>query len=166
MNGVATAEGKTFPVTFPDNAEPVRQAIEETGAVLLIIDPLFSFVSGATDSFKDDSIRRGALSPLKQIAEETEASIVLVRHLNKSQSTRAIYKGGGSIGITAAARSALLIAASPDDDELKVLAQTKSNSGRKADSLAYRIIQSHNDPSIPLIRWEGVTTATADELLA
>ena len=53
---------------------------------------------------------------------------MLIRHLNKSGGGHAMYRGGGSIGIIGAARSAFLIARDPDDETgaRRIFAVTKS----------------------------------------
>ena len=48
-----------------------------------------------------------------------------------------MYRGGGSIGITASMRSSLLIAKCPHEPNLRVLAQIKSNLGPLAPSLLF-----------------------------
>jgi hypothetical protein len=60
------------------------------------------------NSWKDQSVRR-ALAPLAQLAEETNAAIVVVRHLRKGNEGKAIYAGGGSIAIIGQARIGLLV---------------------------------------------------------
>lgn len=166
VTGVATAEGKQAPLSFPASIDALRGAIEETNAVLAILDPLLAFVGSATDAHKDDSIRRGMMSPLKALAEEARTAILGIRHLNKSQLGRAIHRGGGSVAIVAAVRSAMLIAPAPDDPDLRVLAVVKSNLARRAPSLTYRIVSLHDDPTVPRIHWEGELDVSADELLA
>ena len=59
----------------------------------------------------------------------TGAAIVMVPHLNKTAGQKAIYRGGGSIGIVGVAPSALLAAEHPSGDGRKVLAILKTNLG-------------------------------------
>lgn len=58
---------------------------------------------GDVNSFRDQDVR-AALGPLSTFAEEAGVAVVAVRHLNKKTGGPAIYRGGGSIGITGAAR--------------------------------------------------------------
>jgi RecA-family ATPase len=96
----------------------IEGEIEKAKAKLLIIDPLSAFMHG--DPNKDSDVRK-ALTPLAEMAQRTGVAVVVVRHFNKNVDTRALYRGGGSIGIIGAARSALAVAQHPNDDELRVL---------------------------------------------
>jgi hypothetical protein len=94
--------------------------------------------------------------------------MLLLRHLNKDSSvTKALYRGGGSIGFTGSARSVLLVAEKPDGDGVMVLAQTKGNLVRKAraESLEWRLVSWDDDPDIPCIKWLGPSELRADDLL-
>src|SRR5919108_637313 len=71
-------------------------------------------------------------------------AVTVVCHLNKSLSAEPLRRIGGSIGIPAAARSALLLARDPDDEDgdegtSRVLAQVKTNYGMEAASLKFGI---------------------------
>jgi hypothetical protein len=93
-------------------------------------------------------------------------AVVLVRHLNKDGSLRSMYRGGGSIAFSAAARSVLVTERHPDDDDVVVLARVKGNvAARDVPSLAYRLVV---DPAhdVPKIEWEGPTNLTAEDLFA
>jgi putative DNA primase/helicase len=78
------------------------------------------------------------------MAEATGIALVVIAHLNKGASTDPLLRIGGSIGIPAAARSALLLALDPDDPDgaegtRRVLAHVKCNLAPLAPSLAYEI---------------------------
>src|SRR5262249_19077317 len=113
-------------VTIPSDLRLVEQATHEVGAKLIVIDPLMAFLDA--DAYGDQKVRR-ALTPLREFAERTGVAVVMVRHLVKRGGGQAIYRGGGSIGIIAATRSALLVGRSPDDPDRRVIAQTKNNLG-------------------------------------
>jgi len=53
---------------------------------------------------------RQALSPLTALGAELGVAVLVVRHLNKSGGSNALYRGGGSIGIIGAARVGAVIA--------------------------------------------------------
>ena len=140
------------PPALPRDIEHVELAIREHGARLVIIDPLNAFLGGEIDSYKDQDVRR-ALMPLSMLAEKTRCTFILVRHLNKGDGTKAIYRGGGSIGIGAASRAEFLVDRDPDDSERRVFAPVKFNLGPKPPALAYRLI---NDPlyDTAYVEWE------------
>jgi hypothetical protein len=128
--------------------------------VVLIIDPLSAFMRG--DPNKDSDVRK-ALTPLAKMAEHNDVAVLVVRHFNKNVDTRALYRGGGSIGIIGAARSALAVAQHPTDDELRVLVPQKGNLSKKAQSLSYTIVTADNGAA--RIEWGGTVDLNADELL-
>ncbi len=154
----------TFDV--PDDLPGLRELVRATGARLIIIDPFVAFVAGRVSVVRDQDVRR-ALTPLAALAEETGTAVLAVRHLNKSNpGDKAIYRGGGSIGIIGAARAGLLIAPDTAEPERRVLAVTKHNLARRAASLAYRVEQPGADRSRVRVRWEGEVAATAADLIA
>lgn len=142
----------------------IESAILQFGARLLIVDPLMAYLPDDVRAFSDHHIRR-ALAPLAALAERMGVAVVVVRHLNKSAGMNPLYRGGGSIGIIGAARSAFLIAADPDDPEgrRRILAPIKTNLAATPPALAY-----HLEPSGGAVRvcWEGVAATTAASLLA
>ena len=131
------------PLRLPTDNRALHRAIMQTEAVLVIIDPLMSFIDAEINSSIDQDVRK-VLWPLAQTAEQTGAAIMIVRHLTKgSTGGPVIYRGGGSMGIIGAARSGLMAFTDLENDrsgETKVLAHTKSNLSRKAVPLDYKIV--------------------------
>jgi AAA domain-containing protein len=150
------------PPSFPRDADLLSIAIRGCGAVLVIVDPLMAYLGGYINTWRDHDVRQ-ALHPLARVAEETGAAILLIRHLTKG-SAPAIYRGGGSIGIAAAARSVLLAARDPDDDSRRVLASVKSNLGPSPASLSYDVQGGLNGAA--RIVWGAVSPHGADTLVA
>ena len=111
------------------------------GEKLLVIDPLMAFLGRdrhgkSIDAHRDQSIRM-LMSEFKSLAERTGAAVVVVRHLNKTAGVSAVYRGGGSIGITGAARGVILAGKHPYDSDRRVLAVVKSNLGPRPMSRVY-----------------------------
>jgi putative DNA primase/helicase len=79
-------------LSIPEDLNIVRQGIERVGAKLVIVDPIMAFLSGKSDSHKDQHVRR-ALAPLARLAEETGAAVVVVRHLNQTSGGNPLYRG-------------------------------------------------------------------------
>ncbi len=100
-------------------------ASSETVVKLLIIDTLSAYMGGV-DTHRDADVRR-VLSPLADLARETNVTILGLRHLNKDESGRAIYRGQASIGFTAQARAVWMVVRDPDDDEHRLLLPIKNN---------------------------------------
>ncbi|MBM3981634.1 MAG: AAA family ATPase [Planctomycetes bacterium] len=147
--------------TFPDDVAHLEAAVRATDAKLVVIDPLMAFLSPSAVANADQGARL-ALSPLAQLAARTGAAVVLVRHLRKSGGANAIYRGSGSVGIVGAARTGLMIARHPDDPDLRVLTQSKTNIGPVGPSLGFRLARGAGGESV--VEWAGPVDVSADEL--
>lgn len=166
--------GGIEPLTIPDDLRRLARTIEEHDIHLVVVDPLVAFLSERTDSHNDASIRR-ALGPLNLMAEDTGVAIVAIRHLNKALGLSAIDRGGGSVGIGANARSVLIFAAHPDDEEhpgLRVMACVKGNLAPRPATLGYRVEEERialDDGSVvghPVIVWQrDPVELSADQLV-
>jgi hypothetical protein len=161
------------PATLPRDIAVLDDVLTERPSFrLVVIDPLMAAVGADVDSHKDQDIRR-PLSRLRMLAEKHNVCIVTVRHVKKSPGTNAITAGGGSIGIIGQARVGLILDRHPDDEEMSVLAVTKSNVSALAPSLMFRKVgHSFRDEATgdvietSVIEWEGRASMTADELLS
>jgi hypothetical protein len=165
---VGHGEDEHEPV-LPDDLGDVKQAICRVGALLVIVDPLMAYLSGDVNAHRDQDVRR-ALRQLASLAERSGAAVLVVRHLNKVGGSNPIYRGGGSVGIIGAARSGLLVAKDPENEDLRVLASTKANLGPEAPSLGYRLAGVY-DPQgvldgVARVEWLGEHAASATQLLA
>ena len=147
------------PPVIPLDLPEIEEDLKRSDARLLLIDTLTAFL--AVDTRSDQEVRR-ALHPLKLIAERCRCAVIYLRHLNKGTSTKAMYRGGGSIAIIGAARAGLLVAKDSDDGR-NVLAQTKHNLGPEMPSLTYELVLTEYD--VCRIVWTGTSPKRADELL-
>jgi AAA domain len=162
-------KGTIRPPMIPEDLETCEAVIKREGAVMLIVDPLMAALGGKVDAHRDQDVRR-ALALIADMAERTGVAVVVVRHMNKSGGGNPMYRGGGSIGIIGAARSALLFGRHPDDPERRVMARLKGNLAPGYPSLSYTMEGTEiasEDGSIVTVRvvWEGETSATAADLL-
>lgn len=126
---------------LPENLQELEARVREVKARLLVIDPLTAHLGEKIDSYRDQDIRR-ALAPLARLADDTNSSVVALIHTNKTQTTNFFDKTGGSIGITAAARSALLVARDPEQPERspdRVVVHAKCNVGPEAGAIKFRL---------------------------
>lgn len=149
----------TEQVAIPNDLNKINDAIAALRPDLVVIDPLMAFL--ATNSNSDPAVRQ-AFTPLKAIAEGSGAAILLVRHLVKSRGRSALYRGGGSIGVIAAVRSALMVGRCPDDPDLRVVAHLKCNLGPTVESLLFEPVAASN--GAVAIGWRGECDCTAEEL--
>lgn len=158
--GIWRGGSETTPPTIAD-IEVLRSDIEKLNAALVIIDPLVEHLGLETYSYNDQEVRR-ALAPLARLAAETGVAILMIRHLRKGGSSKAIYEGGGSIGFAGAARSVMYCAKDPTDESRRILASAKSNLSATPKSLVFRPVAADGDTS--RIEWIGESEETADSL--
>jgi len=147
------------PLVLPDDVPLIEEAVQEVAAKLVVLDPLSAFLGGEANS--DQSVRK-ALGPLAALAERNNCAIVIARHLTKHGCSDPLYRGIGSIGIIALARSGLWVTDDPGSGEphRHVLTQTKTNLSM-ATSVAYRTVKQGD--SI-LVEWIGESNFRADDL--
>lgn len=95
-----------IPLTLDD--ERIEDAIAQTGAKLMIIDPIQAFMGPDADWNNAIKIRH-MLRNLSSTAQKYNCAVVMVGHLNKMTGGKNLYRGLGSIDIAAIARSVLMI---------------------------------------------------------
>jgi putative DNA primase/helicase len=148
---------------LPTNLDALDDLLSRTAARFLVIDPIVAFLEPSVQISNDQSVRQ-ALEPLRILAERRMCAVTMVRHLNKSGTSQAMYRGNGSIGFLAACRVGWLVANDPLDPKRKVLAQVKNNLAPPQPSLAYEIVK--DETGLPRVRWLGSSSWSADQLLA
>jgi hypothetical protein len=151
------------PVRIPRDLPVMEGLVREQGIRLVVIDPFMAFLSRRVATGIDQSVR-WVMGRLTGLAARTGAAVIPIRHLNKESGQKVMYRGGGSIGIIAAARSALLAAADPTAPGRNLLATIKSNLGGHPPALGYRIVPT--DAGVGVIEWLGPVGLTAAEALA
>ena len=137
----------------------LEDALTRSHARLLIVDPLHSYFWSALDRHRGNESGR-ALDNLARLAEKHRCCILLVRHLSKRATGRAIHRGLGSIELSGAVRTEFLTGCSPDAPTQPALVHVKSNLGRLAPSLGYSIDDTG------AFDWTGPSNLTPQELLA
>src|SRR5690606_28597242 len=61
------------------------------------------------------------------------------RHLTKASTADPMNRGSGSIGITASARSVILVGNDPDDEDIRAMAHIKMNIAKKGKPLTFAL---------------------------
>jgi len=146
---------------FPRSLPKIAEVIEHHKPDLLIIDPIVAFLSPKIGANADQCIRR-VLSRLARIGEAAACAILMVRHLRKAGSANALYRGSGSIGFIASARTGFLAARHPAHPDRAVLAVTKSNLTDPPPSRGYRL---KSDPNgVPIVEWLEPMDVSANAL--
>ena len=150
-------------VRLPRDLKVLEQAMEQMGSVkLVILDVFTAYMPPELSTNKDQDVRH-ALAPMSALANRTGAAFLLLRHLNKNVGTAAIYRGGGSVAITGAARASLLLARDQINPDERTLAVVKSNLGPIPQSVNLKILSLPDGMS--KIEWCGLNDQTAEDLL-
>ena len=124
---------------------------------VVVIDPLVAYMGAKIDLHKANDIR-SLTAPLAHLAERYGCAIIGVRHLTKGTSSKAIYRGVGSIDLTASARSVLLAGCDPDDKTTRALVHLKSNIAQMGEAVGYRIDKGE-------FFWLGSSNLSAERIL-
>lgn len=137
----------------------LEQAIIETGARLIILDPIQAYIGATVDMHRANEIRP-VLKHLGIIAEKHNCAIILIGHMNKASGSKSTYRGLGSIDIQATARSVLLMARLRDKPNIRIMAHDKSSLAPVGDAIGFEMTEDNGMVCI------GPYDITIDELLS
>lgn len=137
----------------------LEQAIIETGARLIILDPIQAYIGATVDMHRANEIR-SVLKHLGIIAEKHNCAIILIGHMNKASGSKSTYRGLGSIDIQATARSVLLVARLRDKPNIRIMAHDKSSLAPAGDAIGFEMTEDNGMVCI------GPYDITIDELLS
>ena len=87
--------------------ERLEHALRQTGARLLILDPIQAYLGGGNDMNRANE-DRDMTKKLGALAEKYKCATVLIVHMNKAAGNKAAYRGMGSIDFFAVASSMVL----------------------------------------------------------
>lgn len=163
---IMTELGERAPA-FPADTDLVGDICKKHGVKLVVIDVLTAFLDSSVNGNRDGDMRR-VLARLSRMAEKAGPAVIGIRHLNKNaQLGNAMYRGGGSIGITGHARAVHLAALDPEDPmrERRIFAPVKINIAVMPRPLAYSL-STDETHDCARVNWLGEATATASALLA
>ena len=124
--------------------ERLESAIKQTGARVLILDPIQAYLGGTMDMNRANEAR-DMTKRLSLLAEKYKCAILLIGHMNKAGGNKAAYRGMGSIDFFAVARSVLLVGRIEGEPDLRAVVQIKNN--------------------LAEFEWVGDYEITADEVL-
>ncbi len=139
--------------------ERLEQAIRQTGARLIVLDPIQAYLGSCVDMHRANEVRP-VMKRLADMAERTDCAVVLVGHINKAQGMKASYRRLGSIDFLAAARSVLVVGRLKNEPEVRVVAQSKSSLAPEARSIVFTLTSEQG------FQWGGFCDATVDDVLS
>jgi hypothetical protein len=168
LKGTRVPDGASRWLDLQRDVTMMQAIITDHDIGLVVIDPLSSYLPNADRNSKGDI--RDALQPLIGLMERTGVGIVGVMHVGKSgDGRRASQRLLGSTAFTALARSVLMVADLPDDQQpedvetqgkVKVLQVVKSNYAIAPPPLTFR------RPLNAAIAWQGASTIGIEECFA
>ena len=157
LQKIYTIDETDFPLSMLDHR--IGEAIEKTHAQLMILDPMQAYLGEKVDMNRANEVRT-VMKGLTKVANQTGCAIVLVGHLNKSQSANSAQRGLGSMDFRAAARSVLLVGRLKNDRDIRVMVHDKSSLAPEGNSRGFTLDNG-------TLHWqEGYENLTADELLS
>lgn len=130
---------------------------------LVVIDPPTNFM-GDIDEHKNTEVRGAIMKLIKWMNSiSPPPAMILITHVNKAaKEVDAISRVIGSVAWVTTSRIVNVFAADPEDPNRVLFLSPKNNLGKKADGLAYRIVETE---TFATIEWLGVVETTADEAM-
>lgn len=164
------------PITIPEDIPRLIAYIKLHKITLVIIEPLNAFVLGGSKRGDSDAdMRKSVYRPLRKLAQETGAVVIYLQHFNKMSSEKnPMYRTGGSIANTAAARFAYGIGYHPEDTEKprrerrRLFTTIKNNYNPDHQTWEFKITSKEVGDlpgDFPVIDWKGLSALTAFDLL-
>ena len=137
----------------------LEEAIIQTKARLVVLDPIQGFLGAAVDMHRANEIRP-LMKRIAVLAEKYHCAIILIGHMNKNSNGKSSYRGLGSIDFQAAARSVLIVGRIKDEPEIRVVCHVKSSLAPEGKSIAFRLDKDTG------FEWIGEYDISADDLLS
>jgi hypothetical protein len=171
-------DGKVSSFTLQQDLQALEQMIDEIGdVVLVIIDPISSYLGDRVDGHSNTDIRR-VVEPLHEMADRKLVAVLTNTHFAKAgaaNKSRASHRFIGSTAFVALPRVAFAVVVDPEDEDRRLVLHVKNNIAKAAPGLAYRLVQTLagyiGDPPDPLyassVDWEPEYVATtADQAIS
>lgn len=153
---IAFIDDAKFPLTLSDDR--LEDAIQQCDAKLLVLDPIQAFIGSDADMSRANEMRP-LLQRLGNIADRTGCAVVIIGHMNKAAGSKGMYRGLGSIDISATARSILLVGRMKDDPAIRVMTQLKNSLAPEGQAIAFELSEENG------FRWIGAYDISAEDLL-
>jgi hypothetical protein len=161
--------------SLEQDMEKLKVACKRLGnVVLIIIDPVSSYMGGKLDGKANTAVRH-VLDPLSDLAADLRCAILSITHFRKgTEGPKAVHRIMDSIAFGAAPRATFGVYADPTDVDSyadpRVMLLFKTNLPDMAEGLKYHIEEttggtdSRTNKPIKTLRivWDGTTDLTAD----
>ncbi|MBR3355489.1 MAG: AAA family ATPase [Oscillospiraceae bacterium] len=121
---VAFIDEENQPLTIND--QRIEQALQETNAKLLVLDPIQAYLPSDGDVLNPVRMR-SIMRNLTIMADRYHCAVVLIGHMTKAAGGKKLYRGLGSIDLAAIARSVLMITRDTNNQDIRYLFPVKTN---------------------------------------
>lgn len=163
---LALPNGGTRELRFPSDLFLLEQAIEAMQPALVVIDPMMGYLDTGLKLSENNHVR-SVLGPLIELARKSGAAILPVYHLGKDRSRGAV----GSVAFEDACRQVLTVARDDEDEDVRHLELTKTNTGRSGYGRKLRIVEvpiTIDGETVPMAKLvdEGRSGKSVAKLLA
>jgi hypothetical protein len=126
---VLTVDGGEGEVAFPTDLPELDRHVQETGARLVIVDPVSASIDLKLDAHRDQHVRV-VLGQLAKLAEQRRVAHMMLGHLNKQPGVDPYFRINGSSAFYNAARLVVTVTPDPADPEWqRIVAAHKFNYG-------------------------------------
>ena len=112
-----------------------EESLKKLKPKLVIIDPIQRYIPDGKSMDKANDVR-STLSPVRDLAEKYNCTIMIIMHRNKGNKTPSLYRALGSIDFVGTARSMLTV---EENNSKKYIHHTKSSMGINGKSIQYEI---------------------------
>jgi len=165
-------EGVSVP-RLPEDIELIRQAVKQTGAKVIIIDPITSTMGGDNDKLAD--VRR-VVDPLNQLGQELGVSVLGIAHFRKGGGAQADMVSGShawrdaSRGLIVFAKEESLDE-NADDNPPTIMTIDKGNGMATGKSYSYRTdvvsmtMDDGQEGTTTKIQWLGDSKRSVGEII-
>lgn len=141
------------------NLAPLEWEIAKFQPLLIVIDPLQSYLGAKVDMNRANEVRP-LVRGLARLAAKHHVAILCVRHAAKGgggEGSRAMMRGLGSVDFVAAARTALYVEEHPTVRTQALLCHTKSNVSARGRTLIFSRDEGR-------FEWAGLTRLTDEDI--
>ena len=145
---------------LPGGIEHVRRFVAQTGAGLVIFDPIFQFFAHGADTNSETAVYE-ALAPLIEFAQEQNLAVLCVRHPNKRVEMSGIYRMMGSGAFGQLPRTIIGVKQMAGDEHGRLVLCEKNNLMAKPSALPFRIVEGRG--KVARIEWGQPLDREAEE---
>lgn len=161
-------EERPFSVDDIEVMEQIEERLGKLKPAIVVFDTMNTYL-GRADAFKAHEITQ-TMTRFRQLAEQYQCAVVLVRHLTKGSRDRdLIERGQGSMSIAGMARLIIQVGRMPDDEDVKVFGMVKNNLTKFPMPMTFTIDEkaSKEDPDSSKFTWgEWQKGRTFEEIMA